>query len=420
MEHNQKAMPCCKRNAAACIRMLLKKWWLIVAAAVFFGAVTGLWKGVIRKPVYRAVMTCAVISTETENGICHPILAARDVTGVIQELIMTDTVAETLRRSNEDLQNFTGTLQVVRAGESNLLTVFSECREETQTLTALETLAQILPSAIAYLSDSCTVRVVQEPTMQAVSAPSREAVKDSLYMAALGAGVMILLLCGIRIHKEKAQTKSDAPLQPVDLFAVAMQFRGLFRRFWLVVLIAALCAAGLSGIYARVSYVPMYRATAGFTVHAAEGTTFMEDPATQQLAKSFQDVVQMPWMQELMRQQLDTDCVNGTVSAEAVAQTNLFALSVCSTDRQSAVEILQAALECYPKVAVYMAEDPRIVLNGAVTEPIAPCNPFSWGKPVLSGGAVGIALGLGILLLMAFWKNRSWRGAVNPSNQNEV
>ena len=420
MEHNQQAMPFCKKSAADCGRMLLKKWWLIVAAAVLFGAVTGLWMGLIRKPVYRAVMTCAVISTETEEGPTHPILAARDVTDVIQQLLVTDAMAETLHRSNEDMQSFTGNLQVVRAGESNLLTVFAECSEKVQALEALETLAQILPSTIAYLSDSCTIRVVQQPTVQLVSDPAQEAGKDSLCMAALGAGIMALLLCGIYIHKANALTKPDAPLQRVDLFAVAGQFKRHLKRFWAWLLIAAVCAAGLSGIYARISYVPVYRATARFTVHSAEGTTFMEDPATQQLAKSFQDVVQMPWMQELLRRQLDTEQINGTISAVSVAQTNLFELTVCSGDSRSAVEILQAVLECYPKVAAHMADDPRIVIREAVAESSAPCNPFSWAKPVLSGGAVGIALGLGILLLMAFGKNHNRYETVNQPTQNEV
>lgn len=197
--------------------------------------------------------------------------------------------------------------------------------------------------------------------------------------------------------------------KPIDLFHVLRQFVRALKRFWLPAVLLAAILAGVSFFRDYRSYRPMYEARAQFTVSSGYGaddifaSTYYDNAAAEALAQAFPHLLRTELMQDLMRQQLGTAYINGTVTSQAVANTNLFTLTVRSSSAEDAYNVLCAAIDCWPQVAVYMVDNPQVIIRRAPTMPTEPCNGFSWKRSVLKGGALGVGVGLALLLVLAMY-----------------
>ncbi|MDY3281430.1 polysaccharide biosynthesis tyrosine autokinase [Dysosmobacter sp.] len=206
--------------------------------------------------------------------------------------------------------------------------------------------------------------------------------------------------------------------EKIDLFRVLSEFLRAFRRlFWLPLILAAALGA-LSGLRSWRSYTPMYASEVTFTIQLTDsaltdlsGMTAYYDKATaEQLSKTFPYLVQSDVMQSKLRQELGVEWINGTITARAVNNTNLFSIRVTSSDPQAAYDILNGVIEVYPSVADYVIGSTRMNL---LTEPSVaqqPYNSFNPKSAVIRGAALGAAAGLLLVLAYAFTR-RSVREA---------
>lgn len=181
-------------------------------------------------------------------------------------------------------------------------------------------------------------------------------------------------------------------------------FRIFFRRLWVVIL-AAVIGGSAMGYRSYKAYTPYYEAKAIFAVSAGytyaldvqSYSTYYDTAAARQVVSTFSDIISTEAMRELIAQSLGKDTFNATINASLAAEnSNLFALTVRSSDPQEAYDVLNAVMENYPRVAAMVLGDTRIYVIEEAAVPASPANSRSW-----KGSAVkGAILGAGVVVLI--------------------
>lgn len=199
-------------------------------------------------------------------------------------------------------------------------------------------------------------------------------------------------------------SNNNAP-KPVDILGVIERFLKVFSKLWIIPLVLALILGSLDYYSGQIRYSPMYRCECLFSVGSSYnhddifsgGTFYSDSTAAQTMATTFPDLLSMEYMQDLIVAQLEDGHINGTISSNYLEGTNLVQLSVTSSDAQDAYDILNAVLTAYPQAAVYLVDNPAIVIR---QEPKVPTEPIAQQAPArdwTGGAAKGLALGLVII-----------------------
>ena len=188
---------------------------------------------------------------------------------------------------------------------------------------------------------------------------------------------------------------------------LAERFLRQLRRLWALVLALTVLCSGVLAVRARGQFVPRYEAKARFSVSSSYdgddifSASYYDNAAAQQLAAAFPHMLSMDLMKDLMLEHLGKPYINGTITPYSVVDTNMFVLTVSSSDPQDAYDILVAVIECFPQVAVYLVDNPRVDVLEQIRVPTQPVNSFSWRDAILEGAGTGLALGLGLVALAA-------------------
>lgn len=201
--------------------------------------------------------------------------------------------------------------------------------------------------------------------------------------------------------------------EKIDLIRLLQEFsRALRRLIWLPVILA-LALGCLSGLRNWRSYRPMYASEVTFTIRMADttltdisgSTSYYSKATAEQLSKTFPYILQSDLMRSMLRREMGTDWVNGSVTARTVSNTNLFTLRVTSSSAQDAYDILCTVIKVYPRVADYVIGTTCMDL---LTEPAVAAAPYNEFRPVptIVKGAVMGAL-LGLLGVLAYAATRS-------------
>lgn len=170
--------------------------------------------------------------------------------------------------------------------------------------------------------------------------------------------------------------------------------------------------AGLTVLFALVSYivfsvtfVPMYRSNVRFTITpliSSDSTSgnsvykfnYNATLATQ-MAATFPHIINSGVLSDVIANEIGHP-VSGRVTANAVADTNIFEVNVTSSSPQDAYDIINSLMTNYPKVAEYVIGDTRMnVIEGS--EPELAEKPYNTGyyyKYVFLFALAGLAVGL--------------------------
>lgn len=188
---------------------------------------------------------------------------------------------------------------------------------------------------------------------------------------------------------------------------LAERYLRQLRRLWALILaLTVLCGAGLA-VRAKRQFTPMYEAKARLSISSSYdgddifSESYYDNAAAQQLASAFPHLLTMDLMRELMLEQLDKPYINGSITPYSVVGTNMFVLTVRSADPQDAHDILVAAIDCFPRVAAYMVDNPRADVLEEIRVPQEPVNRFSWREAITDGAMTGLLLGLALAALAA-------------------
>lgn len=194
----------------------------------------------------------------------------------------------------------------------------------------------------------------------------------------------------------------------LDLIYLLEQLWRQLRTFWVLPLALIVACSGLMTLRAWKSYRPLYVSSAMFLVTSGYSTDnilaydyYYNNEAAQKLADAFPYIIATDVMRERIMLELGTSYINGTITAKAVASTNLFSLSVQSTDPQDAYDILSAVIQCYPEVASYMVDYSQVVMKQYPTLPTSPINSLNLVRPACIGAFLGAVLSLVLLLVLA-------------------
>lgn len=205
---------------------------------------------------------------------------------------------------------------------------------------------------------------------------------------------------------EETQKEKQAVPEPIDIITLLHDvLRGVKKLWWACLLLTVLCAAG-SWYTAKRAYRPMYRAAVSFTVATGSGESggfsygFYYNTATaSQLARTFPYILESELLTDGIKQALGTDSITASLSASAVEDSNLFTLTATGTNAESTLNVLNAAIDCYPEAARYVLGDIKLHMLSAPSLPTTPYNIFDGKRAALTGAAYGLLFGAGLILL---------------------
>lgn len=197
--------------------------------------------------------------------------------------------------------------------------------------------------------------------------------------------------------------------EPIKLLNLFIRYKNVFVNLWPVILILAVLLGSFTAIRDKRGFIPMYEAKAIFTVDAGYNpgdifgsAAYYDQYAAEQLAAAFPRLMTTDMMRDLVNQQVPKGYANGTPNAVAVADSNMLRLTVVSNDPQDAYDYLVALIDCFPRVAGNMVENPQVKIVSSPTDPNEvppqPINSYQPVKSALKGGLIGVALGLLIIL----------------------
>ena len=211
----------------------------------------------------------------------------------------------------------------------------------------------------------------------------------------------------------------------IDISELLSRFFRELKKLWIPAIIVTAAFAVLFALRAKMNYTPMYQSRAMFTVssgYSSDDTLsysyYYDNEAAKQLAAAFPYMLGTDVMNELVKNELGVSYINGSIRAEAVADTNLFILTVTSSDPQDAYDILEAVIASYPRVALYMVDYSQVIMKSEPTVPTAPYNSFSWKGSAVKGGMLGLGLSCLAALVLAMMRKTIFSAADLKASAN--
>lgn len=211
----------------------------------------------------------------------------------------------------------------------------------------------------------------------------------------------------------------------IDVSELLSRFFRELKKLWIPAIIVTAAFAVLFALRAKMNYTPMYQSRAMFTVSSGYSSDdilsysyYYDNEAAKQLAAAFPYMLGTDVMNELVKNELGVSYINGSIRAEAVADTNLFILTVTSSDPQDAYDILEAVIASYPRVALYMVDYSQVIMKSEPTVPTAPYNSFSWKGSAVKGGILGLGLSCLAALVLAMMRKTIFSAADLKASAN--
>lgn len=197
----------------------------------------------------------------------------------------------------------------------------------------------------------------------------------------------------------------------IDLGVLLIDFWKGIKKFWYIFIILMALGIGAMLGYRYVTYVPMYQASASFTVKTIDDMLdnevntaygfFYDKNTADQIEKTFPYILSSGILQKQLCKELGTTYVNGSVTAQVIADSNLVTLSARSRDKEDAKKILDAVIVVYPQVAEYVLGEIEFEFLNEPELQESPINRPSVKKDLAMGGLAGVALGMGLILIYA-------------------
>lgn len=211
-------------------------------------------------------------------------------------------------------------------------------------------------------------------------------------------------------------TINNEELAPIDITAKLKLIWRHFLRLWWIPLVLALALGGRSYYRSVHSYFPMYQTSSILSVStgAENGSySFYADSAsTKHVVETFSYILNSEVMRERLMQAMDGN-MGGSVRAEFVDGTSLFALIATSSDPQQAVDLINAVIEVYPQVSVPILGNTQLQVIESAPLPTQPYNSVPGISGAVSDAMLGVMIGLGLIVAYALTRT-------TVSNEDDV
>ena len=193
-------------------------------------------------------------------------------------------------------------------------------------------------------------------------------------------------------------------LASVDLAVVLRLVWRSFRKLWWLPIVLALTLGAFTLYRTARSYQPMYQTSAILSVStsAEEGSYsfYADSAATGHVVETFSYILNSEVMSERLRQTLGSS-LGGSVRADFVDGTSLFALIATSSDPQKAVDLINAVIAVYPQVSTPILGNTQLEVIENAPLPVEPYNRSPGFSGAFSGAARGALIGLAVIALYA-------------------
>lgn len=175
-------------------------------------------------------------------------------------------------------------------------------------------------------------------------------------------------------------------------------FLNALKRLYMVPIILSIVFALLLLLYVRATFDPQYKASATLTVSVANASPQSSPTYSVSLAKqlsaTFPYIFSSDALSNMIKQDLGTNSVGGTIYASAIGETNLFTIDVTARDPQTAYNVLISAINNCTKVADFVVGDTVTTIISEPEIPLSPANTFSYKSIIVYGALIGAAIGL--------------------------
>lgn len=203
--------------------------------------------------------------------------------------------------------------------------------------------------------------------------------------------------------EKKFVPENSRSYTPVGEYASKI-LTGIKKHWYIIAVLAGICCVGFT-LYSYAAYTPQYTAAATFTVtpkgdSLSAYTSISSNASTQQLEKTFPYIITSAPLTRVVAEDLGLSDVPGTLTATAVEDTNLFTITVTSSNYETAYNVLKSVINNYPSVAEYVVGATDLVLVVPPSASSTPINPISYREKALIGTAVGALLGLLIVFFL--------------------
>ena len=185
-----------------------------------------------------------------------------------------------------------------------------------------------------------------------------------------------------------------------DITELLNDYLRIFRKMWLWLLIFALAGSAVFYVRARLSYIPIYTASATFTINiqkeqqvgtTAGTTAFYDNETAKQMAKTFPYIL----TSGVLRRQVAKDMgmpITGSIQATVAENTNLFTISVTDRDAETAHLTLQSVIKNYPSISEVIVGKTYMEMLDETGIPAQPDNPRDFKGSAVKGALVGMFL----------------------------
>lgn len=191
----------------------------------------------------------------------------------------------------------------------------------------------------------------------------------------------------------------------IDLNIFLEEIVHALRRVWWVIILLTIVFGAAFYLRVKTSYVPKFEAEATLSINAVKSDNVFdsENPTNiataQQLGKVFPYILTSGVLSDMVARDLESEYVPGTISVEAVENTNLVTIKVEAQDGQTAYDILQSVIKNYPEVAQFVIGQTEISILDDSGVPEDTGSEYVARGSVKQGALVGFLVGIAILFL---------------------
>ena len=207
------------------------------------------------------------------------------------------------------------------------------------------------------------------------------------------------------IMTNETQSLIESRSDHIDYMVVLDDMLKCFANNWWKILALVSIVCGITFIVARSIYTPVYRATSTFVVNsmnsAGHDRNQYNSTVTSQLGNVFPYLLSSDLMTKLVAEDLGTEDIGGSITAEALKDTSLITLKAEAGDAQQSYDILQSVIRNYPEVSAYVIGDVELKMMDESGVPKSPSNPPRFRFYAAVGGLAVIGISIIFLFLYA-------------------
>lgn len=146
---------------------------------------------------------------------------------------------------------------------------------------------------------------------------------------------------------------------------------------WLLILALAVAVGVATYIFTDMTYTPSYRSSATLvvTTRSSSASVYNNLSNTSALATVFEEVLNSSVFRKILLEETGLGWFGGSISAKALASTNLMSVQVTDTDPRKAFLVLQAILDHHQELTYDIIGTVTVEVLQKPTVPMAPVNP---------------------------------------------